>query len=85
MKAIILISSIFYFLGLLIGNMFHIAKESAPIETIIVNKIKTIQPAKVFHFGEENSDKATPATDSKAPEATKSEKPSAEEVVPESK
>jgi len=84
MKAIILISSIFYFLGLLIGNMFHIAKESAPIETIIVNKIKTIQPAKVFHFGEENSDKATPATESKATE-TKSEKPSAEEVVPESK
>ena len=64
--------------------MFHIAKESAPIETIIVNKIKTIQPAKVFHFGEENSDKATPATESKATE-TKSEKPSAEEVAPESK
>lgn len=64
--------------------MFHIAKESAPIETIIVNKIKTIQPTKVFHFGEENNEKAAPATDSKTTPA-KNDKTSDKEVVPESK
>jgi len=39
MKAIILISSIFYILGLKIGNKIDFIKKSNPVETIITNKI----------------------------------------------
>jgi hypothetical protein len=86
MKAVILISSIFYFLGLLIGNMFHIAKESAPIETIIVNKIKTIQPKKVFYFGTEDCKKEKTSSDLKITTTTKnSESATKEDTQPESK
>ncbi len=87
MKAIILISSIFYFLGLFIGNKFHIVKQSTPIESIIVNKIKTIQPTKVFHFGE-NSDekvKTTPKTSEVKPATSEESESSVHTTSPESK
>ncbi len=87
MKAIILISSIFYFLGLFIGNKFHIVKQSTPIETIIVNKIKTIQPAKVFHFGENNDEKVktTPETNKVKPATSEENESSVQTTSPESK
>lgn len=39
MKAIILISSIFYILGLKISNKIDFIKKSNPVETVITNKI----------------------------------------------
>ena len=52
MKAIILISSIFYFLGLFIGNKIDLVKKSFPVEKIIIHKIQEYKPSKCFCFNE---------------------------------
>ena len=40
MKAIILISSIFYILGLKIGNKIDLVKKSHPVDKVITEKAK---------------------------------------------
>ena len=52
MKAIILISSIFYILGLKIGNQIDLVKKSNPVEKIITNTtVKT--PSKTIELKNE--------------------------------
>ena len=58
MKAIILISSIFYLLGLFIGNKIDLVKKSIPVEKIIVHKIKEYKPSKCFCYNEKTNVKA---------------------------
>ncbi|HKI89335.1 MAG TPA: hypothetical protein VKA38_09925 [Draconibacterium sp.] len=53
MKAIILISSIFYILGLKISNHIDLVKKCNPVETVITNKITTTQPSKTVYFQDE--------------------------------
>ncbi|MBT3383400.1 MAG: hypothetical protein HN778_05710 [Prolixibacteraceae bacterium] len=53
MKAIILISSIFYILGLKIGNKIDLVKKSNPVEKIITNNIIVKKPAKTICFKDE--------------------------------
>lgn len=60
MKAIILISSIFYILGLKIGNKVDIVKKNSPIEKIITNSIKTTKPLNGFHFEQKADEIAKP-------------------------
>ncbi len=60
MKAIILISSIFYILGLKIGNKIDIVKKSHPIEKIITNGIKTSKPLNAFHIEQKEDENAKP-------------------------
>ena len=55
MKAIILISSIFYILGLKISNHIELVKKCNPVDTIITNKITTTSPSKAVHFTDETS------------------------------
>ncbi len=50
MKAIILISSIFYILGLKISNKIDLVKKSNPVEKIITHKVKTAEPEKAASF-----------------------------------
>lgn len=50
MKAIILISSIFYVLGLKISNKIDFVKRINPVEKIINNAIPPKKTDKVFHF-----------------------------------
>lgn len=45
MKAIILISSIFYILGLKLGNHFDLAKKARPVEKIIMAPPPERQPS----------------------------------------
>ena len=52
MKAIILISSIFYLIGLFIGNKIDLVKRSIPVEKIIIHKIQEYTPSKCFNFSE---------------------------------
>ena len=52
MKTIILISSIFYLLGLFIGNKIDLVKKSFPVEKIIIHKIQEYKPSKCFCFNE---------------------------------
>lgn len=61
MKTIILISSIFYILGLKISNKFDFVKRSTPVEKIIVNKTKPAPPEKTIDFKE--AEKEKPAAD----------------------
>ena len=58
MKAIILISSIFFILGLKIGNKIDIVKKSNPIEKIITNSIKTTKPLNAFHTEQKGDEDA---------------------------
>ena len=44
MKAIILISSIFYILGLKIGNKIDLVKKSDPAEKVMATKVKVEKP-----------------------------------------
>lgn len=44
MKAIILISSIFYILGLKISNKIELVKKSNPMDTIVTKTIKSVNP-----------------------------------------
>lgn len=53
MKAIILISSIFYILGLKISNQIDIVKKSNPVDTIITNKITPTPPSKTIYLKDE--------------------------------
>ena len=57
MKAIILISSIFYILGLKIGNKIDLVKRSIPVEKIITHQLKTIIPQKSYNYAEETAPK----------------------------
>lgn len=43
MKALILISSIFYILGLKISNKIDLVKKSNPVEKIITHQVKTTE------------------------------------------
>ena len=60
MKAIILISSIFYILGLKIGNKIDLVKKSDSSEKIITQKVKAEKPSDCCQFTEELANKATP-------------------------
>ncbi len=57
MKAIILISSIFYVLGLKISNKIDFVKRINPVEKIINNTIPPKKTDKVFHFHDEEDKK----------------------------
>lgn len=57
MKTIILISSIFYILGLKISNKFDFVKRSTPVEKIIVHKVKPASPEKAIDYKEAESEK----------------------------
>ena len=57
MKAIVLISSIFYFLGLFIGNKIDLVKKSFPVEKIIIHKIQEYKPSQCICFNEKASAK----------------------------
>jgi len=61
MKAIILISSIFYVLGLKISNKIDFVKRINPVEKIINNAIPPKKTDKVFHFQDDTEKK--PETD----------------------
>ncbi|MFW5831495.1 MAG: hypothetical protein ACOCVA_04540 [Prolixibacteraceae bacterium] len=50
MNAIILISSIFYVIGLKIGTKIELTSKSSPVEKIISNKIATKKSDKTFEF-----------------------------------
>lgn len=53
MKAIILISSIFYILGLKIGNKIDLVKKNIPVDKIISNNIKVKKPSDCCVFNNE--------------------------------
>ena len=53
MKAIILISSIFYILGLKISNKFELIKRSHPVEKTISTTIQEKQSVNAVKFDEE--------------------------------
>ena len=48
MKAIILISSIFYILGLKIGNKIDLVKKSNPPEKVITENVKVEKPSDCY-------------------------------------
>lgn len=52
MKAIILISSIFYILGLKISNKIELIKKTNPVDTIVTKTIKSANPEKSIDFKE---------------------------------
>jgi len=58
MKAIILISSIFYILGLKISNKIDLVKKSNPVDTIITKQITSTTPSKTIHLKDEIGFKA---------------------------
>jgi len=70
MKAFILISSIFYILGLKISNKIDLVKKSNPVEKIITHKVKTTE-------SEENASFETEAKK----DAPKKEKTTAKESM----
>ncbi len=77
MKAIILISSIFYLLGLFIGNQIDLVKKSIPpVEKIILHKIKEYNPSKTISFMKEKQkeDSDVTANDTKDTEPTSESK-----------
>jgi len=57
MKAIILISSIFYILGLKIGNKIDLIKKSIPVEKTITHTINKVKPSKSTDFCDERNKK----------------------------
>ena len=54
MKAIILISSIFYIIGLKIGTKIELTSKSSPVEKIITSKIAPKECGKTFEFKSES-------------------------------
>ncbi len=62
MKAIILISSIFYILGLKIGNKIDLVKKSIPVEKIIIHKIQEFKPSKCISYNEKTIQKTNTDT-----------------------
>lgn len=59
MKALILISSIFYILGLKISNKIDVVKKSNPVEKIISHKEKVNDSEKNASF-ESDTEESTP-------------------------
>lgn len=57
MKTIILISSIFYILGLKIGNKIDLVKKNNPVEKVVTEKVKPEKPADSYDFGKEITNK----------------------------
>jgi len=57
MKAIILISSIFYILGLKISNKIDLIKKVSPVEKVTIQKIKPETPEKAVTFHEVKPEK----------------------------
>lgn len=57
MKAVILISSIFYIIGLKVSSQIDLAGKSNPVDTLISNKIIQQQPAEAVQVfpSEENN------------------------------
>ena len=53
MKAVILISSIFYLLGLKISNQIDIFKKSPPVEKVMTQKVTPAQKGKAAYYKEE--------------------------------
>ncbi|MDX8339335.1 hypothetical protein SLH46_09095 [Draconibacterium sp. IB214405] len=65
MKAIILISSIFYILGLKVSNTIDLVKKSNPTEKIITHKVQAAEPEKNATFeakAEEDAAEKKPTT-----------------------
>ncbi|WP_297087675.1 hypothetical protein [uncultured Draconibacterium sp.] len=56
MKALILISSIFYILGLKISNKIDIVKKSNPVDKIISHKVQSSEPDKTAKFEQEEKE-----------------------------
>ncbi|HKL32239.1 MAG TPA: hypothetical protein VJ919_06890 [Tangfeifania sp.] len=59
MKAVILISSIFYIIGLKVSSQIDLAGKSNPVDTLISTKIIPLQPAKsvqIFQSDENSND-----------------------------
>jgi len=50
MKAVILISSIFYIIGLKVSNQIDLVGKSNPVDTLISNKIIPHHPSKAVHI-----------------------------------
>ncbi len=50
MKTIILLSSIFYILGLKLSNQIDLEKKEHPIDTVVGNKIMSSTPSKNFEW-----------------------------------
>ncbi len=72
MKAVILISSIFYIIGLKVSSNINLVGKSNPVDTLISNKIIPYQPAKSVQIFQ--SDENINETDS-----IKTEQPEKEE------
>jgi len=53
MKALILISSIFYILGFKISNKFDLIKKVHPVEKIITTPVPAQQPSNAIHYNDE--------------------------------
>ena len=53
MKAVILISSIFYLLGFKISNQIELFKKSSPAEKVITNPVTSVQKESSTHFKDE--------------------------------
>ena len=60
MKAIVLISSIFYILGLKISTKIDFIKKSNPVDTIISNKITPGKTGNTFYFDQQKKLDANP-------------------------
>ena len=58
MKALILISSIFYILGLKISNKIELVKKTNPVKKIITHKVKAAEPEKCTSFEAETEKEA---------------------------
>lgn len=56
MKAIILISSIFYILGLKVSNKIDLVKKNSTVEKIITHKVKVTEPEKNANFEMDNEE-----------------------------
>ena len=58
MKAIILVSSIFYILGLKIGNKIDLVKKDKQVEKVVTKKVKVTTPDKCCDYTEEVAKKS---------------------------
>lgn len=67
MKALILISSIFYILGLKISNKIDLVKKSNPVEKIITHKVEATDSEKnaTFESNTKEESSETEQTESK--------------------
>lgn len=58
MKAIILLSSIFYILGLKIGNKIDLVKKNDPVDKVIATKVKVAEPESCCDYTKEIAKKS---------------------------